>query len=154
MAGAFPAPFAKASSQRPMDRAGLEPEAPLVDGNASAASATLERCIARLEDVVDHETAALKSRAAVDLREFNNRKSQGLLDLSRSLRLFQGAAPGKAVLARLAGLRAKLDINQAVLKLHLDAVREISTVMSDAIRDAESDGTYSPAICGVLKAYD
>jgi hypothetical protein len=26
--------------------------------------------------------------------------------------------------------------------------------MSDAIRDAESDGTYSPAVCGVLKAYD
>lgn len=154
MAGAFSAPFAKASSQRPMVRAGLDPEAPLVDGTPSAASATLERCIARLEDVVDHETAALKSRAAVDLREFNNRKSQGLLELSRSLRLFQGAAPGKAVLARLAGLRAKLDINQAVLKLHLDAVREISTVMSDAIRDAESDGTYSPAICGVLKAYD
>jgi hypothetical protein len=168
MAGAFPAPFAKAPPQTPLHRAPLH-RAPLHraplhrDGAATdlapadasaAASAALERCIARLEDVVDNETAALKSRTAVDLREFNDRKSQGLLDLSRSLRLFQGAAPGKAVMARLAGLRAKLDVNQAVLKLHLDAVREIATIMSDAIRDAESDGTYSPAICGVLKAYD
>jgi hypothetical protein len=56
--------------------------------------------------------------------------------------------------ARLAGLRAKLDANRAVLKLHLEAVREIANIMSDAIRDAESDGTYSPAVCGVLKAYD
>ena len=78
-----------------------------------------------------------KSRAAADLREFNNRKSQGLLELSRSLRYFQGAPPSNAVLARLAGLREKLDINQAVLKLHLEAVREVSTIMADAIRDAE-----------------
>jgi hypothetical protein len=126
----------------------------LGDGGAAAASSALERCIVRLEDVVDQETAALKSRAAVDLSEFNNRKSQGLLDLSRSLRLFQGAAPSKAMFARLAGLRAKLDANRAVLKLHLEAVREIANIMSDAIRDAESDGTYSPAVCGVLKAYD
>ena len=154
MSGAFAAPFAKAPDQRPVHRAGAEPEPPLADAGVGAASAALERCIARLEDVVDHETAALKGRAAVDLREFNNRKSQGLLDLSRCLRLFQGAAPSKAALARLAGLRAKLDTNRAVLELHLDAVREISTVMSDAIRDAESDGTYSPTICGVLRAYD
>ena len=152
MAGAFPAPFAKAPPQTPLHRDGAGTDLALADG--TAASAALERCIARLEDVVDNETAALKSRTAVDLREFNDRKSQGLLDLSRSLRLFQGAAPGKAVMARLADLRAKLDVNQAVLKLHLDAVREIATIMSDAIRDAESDGTYSPAICGVLKAYD
>jgi len=34
------------------------------------------------------------------------------------------------------------------------AVREVSTAMADAIRDAESDGTYSPSIRGVLKNYD
>ena len=103
---------------------------------------------------MDQETAALKSRAPADLREFNNRKSQGLLELSRSLRYFQVAPPSNAVLARLAGLREKLDINQAVLKLHLDAVREVSTIMADAIRDAESDGTYSPSIRGVVNSYD
>src|SRR3979409_901215 len=74
--------------------------------------AACERCIERLETVVDQETAALKGRAATDLREFNNRKSQGLLELSRSLRYFQGATPSNTVLARLTDLRAKLDTNR------------------------------------------
>jgi hypothetical protein len=52
------------------------------------------------------------------------------------------------VTTRLAGLRAKLDVNRAVLETHLAAVREVATVLADAIRDAESDGTYSPSIGG------
>jgi hypothetical protein len=104
----------------------------------------LERAIERLEEVVDQETAALRSRAGIDLADFNNRKSQGLLDLNRALRSHDGLARDKAALARLAGLRAKLDANRAVLKTHLDAVREVATVLADAIRDTESDGTYSP----------
>lgn len=150
MSGAFPTPHARTPGQPPRGLASGDFD----PAGADAASAALERCVTRLEEVVDHETAALKRREAVDLREFNNRKSQGLLDLTRCLRVFQGAAPSQAAVGRLAGLRAKLDLNQAVLKLHLDAVREIATVMSDAIKDADSDGTYSPAVCGVLKAYD
>jgi hypothetical protein len=45
-------------------------------------------------------------------------------------------------------LRAKLDINSAVLRLHLDAVREISSAMAEAIRAADSDGTYSRPLGG------
>ena len=104
----------------------------------------LERAIERLEEVVDQETAALRSRAGIDLADFNNRKSQGLLDLNRALRSHDGLARDKAALARLAGLRAKLDANRAVLKTHLDAVREVANVLADAIRDTELDGTYSP----------
>ncbi len=152
MSSAFPAAAARnGMPRRPMGQARRESD---LDGDAAAATSAFERCIERLEDVVDQETAALKSRAPADLREFNNRKSQGLLELSRSLRYFQVAPPTNAVLERLAGLREKLDINQAVLKLHLDAVREVSTIMADAIRDAELDGTYSPSIRGVVNSYD
>jgi hypothetical protein len=137
-----------------MRQSRAEADLSYTDSDGAAASSAFEKCIERLEAVVDQETAALKGRTATDLREFNNRKSQGLLELSRSLRYFQGAAPSNAVLARLAGLRTKLDANQAVLKLHLEAVREVSTIMADAIRDAESDGTYSSSVRGVLKNYD
>ena len=154
MSGAFPAAARNGVAPRPMGQARAEADLPLADGDGAAASSAFERCIERLETVVDQETAALKGHAATDLREFNNRKSQGLLELSRSLRYFQGATPSNAVLARLAGLRTKLDANQAVLKLHLEAVREVSTIMADAIRDAESDGTYSPSVRDVLKNYD
>jgi hypothetical protein len=110
------------------------------------ANVPLERAIERLEEVVDQETMALRSRAAIDLKDFNNRKSQGLLELNRALRGFDGLANNQVARARLEGLRAKLDVNRAVLKTHLEAVREVATVLADAIRDAESDGTYSPSM--------
>jgi hypothetical protein len=111
-----------------------------------SAPAPLDRVIERLEEVVEQETAALRSRRAIDLKDFNNRKSQGLLELNRALRGLDGPPKDKGVLARLAGLRAKLDVNRAVLEMHLAAVREVATVLADAIRDAESDGTYSPTL--------
>jgi hypothetical protein len=106
----------------------------------------VDRAVARLEEVVDQETTALRARTAIDLKDFNNKKSQGLLELNRALRQLDGTPRDKAVLARLASLRAKLDTNRAILEVHLEAVREVATVMADAIRDAESDGTYSPSI--------
>jgi hypothetical protein len=115
---------------------------------AAAPDATFERAIARLEEVVEQETVALKGRSAIDLNDFNNRKSQGLLDLNRALRGLDAPSKDTAAMARLASLRAKLDANQAVLKMHLEAVREVARVLADAIRDAESDGTYSPSIRG------
>jgi hypothetical protein len=109
--------------------------------------------IQRLEEVVEQETAALKSNTAVDLNDFNNRKSQGLLDLNHALRQLGEAARDPAVATGLAGLRAKLAVNQTVLKMHLDAVREVSTIVADAIRESDSDGTYSQAIRNPASRY-
>jgi hypothetical protein len=110
------------------------------------APVSLDRVIERLEEVVEQETAALRGRTAVDLKVFNTRKSQGLLELNRALRGLDGAPRDEALAARLAGLRAKLDVNRAVLEMHLAAVREVASALADAIRDADSDGTYSPSI--------
>ena len=40
-------------------------------------------------------------------------------------------------------LRQKLERNRAVLEMHYDAVREVAAIIVKAVRDAESDGTYS-----------
>lgn len=117
----------------------------------SIVNSLLDKAIQRLEIVVDQETAALQARTAIDLKDYNNKKSQGLLDLSRVLRHFDAVAMDQEMPARLSRLRGKLEINQAVLKMHLEAVREISTIMAGALRDAESDGTYSPSIRGTGK---
>ena len=154
MPAAFQAATRNGGGQLPGAHHAADLEALLTGSDSDAASLAFEQCIIRLEEVVDQETAALRSRAPINLREFTNRKSQGLLELSRSIRLFQGGRPSNAVLARLAGLREKLDTNGAVLKLHLEAVREVSTVMADAIRDAESDGTYQPSVRAAANSYD
>ena len=106
------------------------------------------KAIERLEEIVEQETAALRSHAKIDLKDFNNRKSHGLLELSQAMRLLDGVAVDPAILTRLGTLRTRLETNRAVLKMHLDAVREISTIVADAIRDAESDGTYSRVLRG------
>jgi hypothetical protein len=105
-----------------------------------------EKVIERLEALVDQETALLRTRTAVDLKEFNNRKSQGLLDLTRALRPLGSRAPDARTHAALARLRAKLEVNRALLRNHVEAVREISTMLCDAIRNLDSDGTYAPSV--------
>lgn len=116
----------------------------MIDGKGTSAMLSLvESAIERLEEAVDQETAALRARATADLKEFNDRKSMGLLELTRAMRQIEGTPPDQVLTARLVGLRDKLDRNSAVLKLHLDAVREVSAAMAEAMRDADSDGTYS-----------
>ena len=54
------------------------------------------------------------------------------------MRQIEGSRAGSQLLVtRLARLRTKLEVNSAVLKLHLDAVREVSAAMADAMRNAE-----------------
>jgi hypothetical protein len=126
--------------------AAIAPRARAPEDNAGSIWSTVESALARLEEAVEQETAALRARKGLDLKEFHERKSQGLLELTRAMRHIDGGAPPPGLMQRLAGLREKLEANSALLKLHLEAVREISAVMTDAIRDAESDGTYSRPI--------
>lgn len=115
-------------------------------GRGGPVVSMIEVSLQRLEEIVDQETAALKARKAINLKDFNDRKSQALLELTRMLRTVQGAEGGPDVAKRVGSLKAKLVINQQALKVHLEAVREISTTLSDAIRHADSDGTYTQAI--------
>jgi hypothetical protein len=117
---------------------------PRVQRQVPAATLTaLMRAIERIEDLLDEETAALKNYRAIDLVSFIRRKSQGLLELTRAARALNGYDVGPAVTDRLEDLKEKLQQNQAVLQLHLEAVREVAELLTKAARDAESDGTYS-----------
>lgn len=115
-------------------------------------AAILESALARLEEIVDQETAALRGYVAVNLKEFNDRKNHALLELTRALRQLPAGKEGEALGGRVDRLRTKLELNRIVLRMHLDAVREVSMTISDAIRDAESDGTYSQTVRHATKA--
>lgn len=143
------AAYASSGSDETRDAgARLSAAAKPADDRGPPLSSVVDKAVQRLEEVVEQETAALRSRARIDLQDYSNRKSQGLLELTRALRTIDGATADRAVLERLAALRAKLEANRAVLKMHLDAVREVSTAVAEAMRAAESDGTYSPSIRG------
>jgi hypothetical protein len=106
--------------------------------------ALLEKTIDKLEDLIDEETSALKTNRAIDLREYNNRKSQTLLELTRLTRMVGPATVDAEFKGRLELIRGKLDTNRGVIQMHLDAVREIAALVQGSIQEAESDGTYSP----------
>jgi cell fate (sporulation/competence/biofilm development) regulator YlbF (YheA/YmcA/DUF963 family) len=103
----------------------------------------LMKSLERLEETLDLETAALLSRDLTNLDEFNRRKSQSLLEISRMVRSIERTSIDEIAVNRLTRLKAKLEENQEILARHMRAVQEISTVISDAIQAAESDSTYS-----------
>jgi len=61
------------------------------------------------------------------------------------MRSLPGSLPDKAARQALLGLRAAHDENRALLRLHLQAVQEISAIVAKAMEDAESDGTIRRA---------
>jgi len=112
----------------------------------AAALSAFASALDRLEEAIDEETAMLAAHRPADLAGFNQRKSRSLLELTRLSRTLP-SSPDPAIKERLARLRDKLARNQAVLGLHLSAVREIGTLLVNAFGEAESDGTYAaPAV--------
>jgi hypothetical protein len=109
----------------------------------TVARGAIERTMQRIEKLLDRETEALNSRTAIDLKESNNSKSQALLELGLAARYLDGGPLDPELVERLKALRGKLEANQAVLRRHLDAVREVANVVADTIQDREWDGTYS-----------
>ena len=98
--------------------------------------------IARMELVIDQETELLQRNRAVELTDFNVRKRQGLLELNRILRNFSEAEMSAIDHLCIANLMRKLEANRQVLAHHLNAMDEISRLVSRAMQEAESDGTY------------
>ncbi|MBS1180718.1 MAG: hypothetical protein H6Q99_598 [Proteobacteria bacterium] len=114
------------------------------DGSTPIEVLALLKAIARLEQVVDQETQSLRAGDTPAFEDLNYRKSHGLLELTRAMRLVDPQSIGDDLRDRLESFRDQLERNRMLLKTHLDATREISAILTAAISDAESDGTYAP----------
>ncbi len=101
--------------------------------------------IDRLEEVVQTETAALEQHIVSDLAAFTRKKSQILLEVTRLARLVKSPTANVRIDDRLMSLKTSLAQNRDTLEIHLRAARELNEIISDTVRDAESDGTYSSA---------
>jgi len=99
--------------------------------------------IERLQSALDAENAQIASRKAVDFHEFNLRKSQGLLELTRLMPTVAGVEIGPNLGAALVGLKAKLEDNRRILRVQLKAVQQVSEIIARTIQAGQSDGTYS-----------
>lgn len=100
--------------------------------------------IERLSLVVKAENDDLTERRAVDYPAHSQRKSQGLLELNRVRPALGNVSANPAARAALAGLSAELEINHRLLRTQLKAAQTISSLIAQAIREGQSDGTYAP----------
>lgn len=112
-------------------------------GESEAARALVLAIIKRIEAYLDEETAALEKSADFDFKASNDRKSQGLVDLNQAMRRLRKADVNTDLAQRLAAFHNKLQLNLKTIRLHMNAVKEIAAILSDAIQRSESDGTYS-----------
>ncbi|MFK4722295.1 hypothetical protein ABIE89_003395 [Bradyrhizobium niftali] len=118
----------------------------VVDG-AEAARADEVRgllaAIRRLEAIVEEETVALATGKKIDFDDFSARKSRSMLEFVRLMRARMHLGSEVEITEEIQRLREKLERNRSILEMHYDAVREVATIIVKAIRDADSDGTYT-----------
>ena len=108
--------------------------------------------IARIEEAVETETAAIRKDVRFDIKASNARKSRYLYELNK---LTKGLAPADLKSEHRDGLvrlRGKLAANEAAIQAHLSAVTEVAALLQTAIQGAEADGTYSSAEFGWASA--
>lgn len=137
----------RASPSHPRADGGAAERDPITDGaRAQAMLEAFVSAVERLEDVLEQETQMLDRNRPILLHDFNHRKSHGLLELSRAMvacRALDRVTFDIETSTPLARLRVKLESNLASLQTHLTAVGEIAAVISRAIQDHKSDGTYT-----------
>ena len=102
--------------------------------------------IERLSEAIELETRDLGRPGFVDYRAHAQRKSQGLMELSRLEPKLSGLRGHPQLTAALGGLVARIGVNQRLLHAKLRAARTISEVVARAISEGQSDGTYSEQI--------
>ncbi|GMO11197.1 MULTISPECIES: flagellar biosynthesis protein FlgN [Bradyrhizobium] len=118
----------------------------VVDGADAARSDEVRGLLAairRLESIVEEETVALATRQKIDFDDFSARKSRSMLEFVRLMRARMHLGGDVEVTEEIQRLREKLERNRSILEMHYDAVREVASIIVKAIKEAESDGTYT-----------
>jgi hypothetical protein len=110
---------------------------------AKAALAMALPIVERLRDAVGAENEDIAKGRRVAYETYSLRKNQGLLELNRLAPSLAGAVAGGALGEALADLLAKLEVNAQALGIQLRASAAVAEIIAKAIRDGQSDGTYT-----------
>lgn len=99
-----------------------------------------------ISEVVQEEKVLIARPEGGDFSALVARKSHLALELGKLMQLAEGKVPTERVRHRLAVLSADLAANERLLRRHMDAVYEISSLIGEAIEQSTADGTYSSEI--------
>jgi hypothetical protein len=99
-----------------------------------------------ISEVVQEEKRLIARPEGADFSALVARKSHLALELGKLMQHAEGKMPADRVRQRLAALSVELAANERLLRRHMDAVYEISTLIGEAIEQSTADGTYSSEI--------
>lgn len=117
-----------------------------VAGSATSEAAPIIALVRRLTDILEQEAEQLEKNELGNLSQFIDQKSRSLFDLSRALAIHPNTSGIAGLDDELGKLRRAFEDNRNMLGVHLAAVQEVTEVIAAAMRQAESDGTYSTRI--------
>ena len=109
---------------------------------SSAGGDALATALAKLIETLEEENAILREQKLLIHSAYTDRKNQALRELMAAQRkeFHAAASEVQPQLQQLSGVLAE---NARLLKLHIAAVGEISDIIVDSLKEANSDGTYS-----------
>jgi hypothetical protein len=102
--------------------------------------------VERLRRTAAAETEDITRGRPVPYEAYSVSKNQGLLELNRLLPALEGATPGGPLRDALVDLAGALDANRRALGIQLKASIAVAEIIAKAIRDGQSDGTYTAAL--------
>lgn len=117
--------------------------APATVEREQLAIATCGMLLYRLTRLVQEENALLSQPKTAFCGQLTERKTQLLRDLIVAERGCKSPWAAQVLSQPAAALREELARNQRLLGVHIKAVKDVSGIIVDAIRQADSDGTYS-----------
>jgi hypothetical protein len=101
--------------------------------------------INQLTEAIRAETEDLVNRrSGANHHDYNLKKSQALLVMNRFAPLLTQVKANSDLQTSLLSLCSELETNRRLLGLQLRAAQAVSELITRAIREGQSDGTYSP----------
>ncbi len=104
---------------------------------------TLQATLKSLIAVVSREIEMLDAGRQELLQEFAAKKMHLLNQLEALSRISNSQAMSQENRSEITRLKNTLTVNMKKLELRIKAIRELTQTIEDAVREEESDGTYS-----------
>lgn len=104
---------------------------------------SLQTVLSRLNFFIEQETEEIGSNKKFDFKASSEKKSRLLFELNKASRLADHTSMNETLISELQRLRKALKINEAKIRIHLSALRDVSDILVNIIKDENTDGTYS-----------
>ncbi|QUS57454.1 hypothetical protein [Pseudovibrio brasiliensis] len=106
----------------------------------------LSKSIDRVDNLLNAENEALVGKGEIDLEESAYLKGRAMLDLDMAGKAVGPENLPSEIVVRLQDLQEKLSVNMKLLSTQLNAVKEVSGLLSQVMKDHDSDGTYESMV--------